>query len=83
MGLVRNFVHKVRRGEKMEVAEMRMLKWICGVRRRERIRNKLIRGTTKVTNTNKITGKEITMQWYDHVIYGGIRNMGVDDDEHG
>ena len=33
---------------KLEVAEMRMLRWMCGLTRRDRVRNERIRETVKV-----------------------------------
>ena len=33
---------------KLEVAKMRMLRWMCGVTNLDNIRNERIRGTTKV-----------------------------------
>ena len=33
---------------KLEVAEMGMLRWMCGVTKLDKIRNERIRGTTKV-----------------------------------
>lgn len=37
----------------MDVAEMRMLKWMCGVTSEERIRNEYIRGSKKVVEISK------------------------------
>ena len=34
---------------KLEVAEMRVLRWICGVTQLDKIRNERIRGTKKVS----------------------------------
>ena len=34
--------------KKLDVAEMRMLRWMSGVTKLDRIRNERIRGTTKV-----------------------------------
>ena len=39
---------KKAQGNKLEVAEMRMLRWMCGVTKLDKIRNERIRGTTKV-----------------------------------
>ncbi|XP_047004640.1 uncharacterized protein LOC124622894 [Schistocerca americana] len=33
---------------KMEVAEMRILRWVCGVTRKDRIKNEFVRGAVKV-----------------------------------
>ncbi len=33
--------------KKLEVAEMRMLRFMCGVTKKDRVRNERIRGTTK------------------------------------
>ncbi len=42
---------------KLEVAEMRMLRWMCGVTRLDKIRNERIRGTTKVGEITKKSRK--------------------------
>ena len=39
--------------KKLDVTEMRMLRWMRGVTRRDRIRNQRIRGTTKVGEISK------------------------------
>ena len=39
--------------EKLDVAESRMLRWMSGVTKLDRIRNEIIRGTTKVGEISK------------------------------
>ena len=39
--------------KKLDVAEMRMLRWNNGVTKLDRIRNERIRGTTKVADISK------------------------------
>ena len=39
--------------KKLEVAEIRMLRWMCGVTKLDKIRNERIRGTTKVGEITK------------------------------
>ena len=58
---------------RLEVNEMKMLRWMCRVTTRDKIRNEHIRGTTRVVQAyNKITEKQLT--WYGHV----RRMLGVD-----
>ena len=51
---------------RLEVNETRMLRWMCGVTRRDTIRNEHIRGTTRMVQASKkITEKRL--KWYGHV----------------
>ena len=51
---------------RLEVNETRMLGWMCGVTRRDKIRNEHFRGTTRVVQASKkITEKR--RKWYGHV----------------
>ena len=52
---------------KLEVAEMRMLRWMCGVMRLNKIRNERIRGTPKVGEITKKV-QERRLKWYGHVM---------------
>ena len=56
-----------RQESRIEVNEMMMLRWMCGVTRKDKIRNEHIRGTTKVVQASrKIT--ERRLKWYGHVM---------------
>ena len=46
-----------RQEKRIEVNEMRMLRWMCGVTRKDKIRNEHIRGTTRVAHASKRSGK--------------------------
>ena len=68
--------------KKMEVAEMKMLRWMCGVTRLDKIRNEKIRGSPKVGEISKKV-QERRMRWYGHVMrrdeeYVGKRVMGIE-----
>ena len=52
--------------KKMDVAEMKMLRWMVGVTRRDQIRNEYIRGTVKVTEISKKI-QESRLRWYGHL----------------
>ena len=53
--------------KRMDVAEMRMLRWTSGVTREDRIRNEYIRGSTKVVEISKKV-QEGRKRWYGHLL---------------
>ena len=59
----------VRKAEekKLDVAEMRMLRWMSGVTREDRIRNEYIRGSSKVVEISK-KAQEGRLRWYGHLL---------------
>ena len=52
---------------KLEVAEMRMLRWMCGVTKLDKINNDRIRRTTKVGGITKKV-QEKRLKWYGNVM---------------
>ncbi|XP_064117578.1 uncharacterized protein LOC135223000 [Macrobrachium nipponense] len=69
---------------RMEVAEMRMLRWMCGVTKRDKIRNELIKGTVKVLEVSK-KAQERRIKWFGHVmrreeehVCKKVMNMGLE-----
>ena len=68
--------------KKLDVAEMRMLRWMSGVTKLDRIGNERIRGTTKVGEISKKL-QESRLKWYGHVLrredeYLGKRVMAME-----
>ena len=63
--------------KKLDVAEMRMLRWMNGVTKLDRIRNERIRlrGTTKVGEiSNRVP--ESRLKWYGHVLRREEEHVG-------
>ena len=54
-------------GKELEVAEMRMLRWMCAFTKLDKIRNERIRGTTEVGEITKKV-QERRLEWYGHVM---------------
>ena len=68
--------------EGMEVAEMKMLRFAMGVTRKDKIRNKYIRGTVKV-EWLVMKMREGRLRWYGHVMrrdqeYAGRKMMEME-----
>ena len=53
--------------KKMEVAEMKMLRFAMGVTRKDKIRNKYIRSTVKIERLG-MKMREGRLRWYGHVM---------------
>ena len=53
--------------KRMDVAEMRMLRWMLGKTKRDRIRNERIREMAGVAECSKKV-QERRLQWYGHVV---------------
>ncbi|KAJ8720922.1 hypothetical protein PYW08_006387 [Mythimna loreyi] len=60
--------------KRLHVAEMRMLRWMCGATRINKVRNEYIRGSLKVVPvTEKFKGNRLS--WYGHVNRGDITHV--------
>nr|XP_033512275.1 uncharacterized protein LOC117276960 [Nicotiana tomentosiformis] len=52
--------------QKMSLAEMRMLRWICGHTRKDKIRNRVIRDKVGVASVEDKL-RELRLRWFGHV----------------
>ena len=51
---------------KMEVAELKMVRWALGVTRKDKLKNEYVRGTAKIAKLgDKLRGTRL--RWYGHV----------------
>ena len=48
---------------KMEVAELKMVRWALGVTRKDKIRNEYVRGTAKIAKLGEKSECEATLVW--------------------
>ena len=51
---------------KMEVAELKMVRWALGVTRKDKIRNEYVRGTAKIAKLGDKL-RNARLRWYGHV----------------
>ena len=58
--------YKENHAPKMSVAEMRLLCWMCGNTRRDKVRNKDIRTDIGVVSIEEKM-RENRLRWFDHV----------------
>ena len=63
--------------EKMEVAEMKMLRWMCGVTWLDKIRKEKIRRSTEVGEISKKV-QERRIRWHGHLMRRDYENCQCD-----
>ena len=51
---------------KMEIAELKMVRWALGVTRKDKIRNEYVRGTAKIAKLGEKL-RNVRLRWYGHV----------------
>ena len=54
-------------GRKLDMAEMKMLRWMCGVIRMDRVKNEQVRGSVKVSEAS-LRVQEARLRWYGHLL---------------
>ncbi|KAF3668340.1 hypothetical protein FXO38_08141 [Capsicum annuum] len=56
--------------QKLKVAEMRMLRWMCGLTRGDRVRNEIIKAKVGVASVEDKMW-EVRLRWFEHVMRWG------------
>ncbi|KAF3681514.1 Tropinone reductase 2 [Capsicum annuum] len=57
--------------QKLKVAEMRMLRWMCGHTKKDKVRNEMIREKVGVASVeDKI--REVRLRWFEHMMRRGL-----------
>ncbi|KAF3661498.1 Ras-related protein RABD2b [Capsicum annuum] len=56
--------------QKLKVAEMRILRWMCGLTRKDRVRNEIIRKKVGVASVEDKM-REVRLSWFGHVMRRG------------
>ena len=51
---------------KMEIAELKMVRWALGLTRKDKIRNEYVRGTAKIAKLGEKL-RNVRLRWYGHV----------------
>ncbi|KAM3309232.1 hypothetical protein P3S67_010976 [Capsicum chacoense] len=55
--------------QKLKMAEMRMLRWMCRLTKGDRVRNETIREKVRVTSVEDKM-REVRLRWFRHVMRG-------------